>query len=280
MAAVRKHWLTALLSVSLMLGMLGWAIFAHLFPAQVQAEPASDSRLPTPAQQQVSALDPNDYIRIQQIRRELALSADDLAAMGCDGNTTAAALSALRSWYESNKSAVTASETNLRAAQRDWREAIRRMNVGPRDDTLAASAPQLNLAVATAMDQRRQVVAGAVSVVAAHLNTVQSGAWAAARASPGLPARYRYVPDLSADQAQALSLATMKAGFAGAAQEETILSPRQKTAIQLMLDNAAQYGPAVSAAQETVLPTPLELKTGPLISPSAQPLLPLSPKVH
>jgi len=103
-------------------------------------------------------MDPFDYCKVRELREKLCLTNENLAAVGCNQAKAEAVLGAIKGWYETNKA-----EYLRRCKARDdaaaaLKKAYRKMNVGPRDDSVSAQIPTLKANVTAALESSLEQV--------------------------------------------------------------------------------------------------------------------------
>lgn len=218
----------------------------------------------TPASAQttpVEATDPVVYSKVQKLRRELALTNGDLAAMGCTQAQAESILTALKSWYETNTAALTQADASVRTAQRNLRGAMRKHHVGPRDEALIASLPGLRSAVATAETNRKAAIDAAIPTIAGHIPSGQSTTWATARANVDRHSDLRYMPNVTDEQAADYEKALRKRRRTGDSTDaigQRLLAVSQTSEATAARTRAQTSTDAVLAAEAEILPPPAE----------------------
>ena len=220
-------------------------------------------------------IDVATYTGMSRLRKAVHLRNETLAAMGCGESDATKVLEALLGWYGSNKTAVEANRQASIQAGKALRLALRKIGMGPKNETLIASVPALKAALATATKQRNDLVKAAIAATEAQLSASQKGVWETARKNMALPSKYRYASSLTAAQAKALHvarrtyarrLAAAKGAAAKAAvtqqfntAEGRILAGGQKTAMSAAQTNTATKMAGAIKASQTVTPMPAEL---------------------
>jgi len=255
MAMIRKHWKLAIIHLLLIVG--GLVVLAgHLTTRQEQSAVAA-----TESESPVAAIDPLTYSRVQKMREELCLTAEDLAALGCSGEQTSAILGSLLGWYRNSQALWEQLEDAQRVAQRQLDEAVTKINVGPKNETLIQSMPRLVESVESAAAARRQHMNLAMNDVSRSFNAEQGQLWSIAASNVKLPTRWRYVDGLSVDQVQTLQRAAYKGKLEEAEQQTLSASAR------LAMNGASsRHGSAIEgvlSAEASVLPIPPELGGSP-----------------
>ena len=134
----------------------------------------------------------------------------------------------------------------------------------------------LKSALAPAISQEKAVIATAIPTLEVRLSSDARAVWSTARTNAGVPSAYRYVPNLTAEQAGTLSTANstrarrlVSAKTTAARSEATATfqttESRTLTYSQTLARDAAktsihQNMPGVLKASEKVLPLPEEFK--------------------
>jgi hypothetical protein len=220
-------------------------------------------------------IDVETYVNMSRLRETVGLGAETLAAIGCSESQATIALDGLLTWYGSNKTAIAANRQANAQAVKALRAALRKISLGPKNQSLIAGVPALKAAVAATLKQRSDLVKAAIEAVEAKLPAAQKSVWATARKNMALRSKYRYATSLTAAQAKALHvanrayarrLASAKGSSARASvtqkfktAEADILNESQKTAIAAARTNAsAKLADAVKASK-TVMPMPAAL---------------------
>lgn len=269
MAMVRRYWKTLLL-VQAVLALLaaGGLYYLANRAAQAQVVGGGGTSVPAPAPAAVS-LDVPSYLQLQQLRRELALTTTDLAALGCTQATSQQVLTRLGAWYQAHRDPLQQAESQHQAAGRDLQEMVRLIHMGPRDAARLGQVAGLQQRLQAARQQRQALVASAVPEIGAVLTARQQVLWAAARDQPGLVGPGRYAQPRTPPAAGTGG----KGATAGARTEEWTLT--QQADVQEASRNLAQYGTEVARAEAQVLPLPAALQrpvgTRPAPLPGASP---------
>lgn len=254
-ALVKRHWLSMVLAMPIAGILVMWLTVAVLTTRpQVARAQGVEEALP--------ALVPYDHGQVERLREGLCLTNRDLAAIGCDEASAEHVLTAVRSWYESNKATLTASrqaEAQMRIA---LRQAMRRISVGPQDDVLLASLPRLQADLAEAAATRLNSEESVIPTVNRLLTLVQQEVWLTARQNSAVPLRYRYVRGLTSEQAEQLRAAIPPSGDESTsviAAESGVLSMDQRNEINAAEDKIRLYSGGTTKVQQSVLPVPEEL---------------------
>jgi hypothetical protein len=224
-------------------------------PPEAHAQDAAPEPDPTPPVR--VEIDAQTYSRVQDLRVRICLTNQDLAALGCSGEQATEMLQTLVQWCEQNAVAMERAQAAELHARRELQEAVRRVSVGPRDETLLSSGlPAAQQSLASAEAGVREVEQGAVAAVSALLDSGQSATWETARANAAFPFRWRYAGRLTGEQARALEVAAYKRRLN--AGEDQVLGSQQKLAMQQARAKQNQFMDQVCAAEASVLPAPAE----------------------
>lgn len=206
-----------------------------------------------------SALDANEleaYAKVQQLRRELALTNADLAAMDCTQAQAKAVMDSLLDWVKTNQTQLQQAEANVRTARSRLRQTMQKIHVGPRNPTLINEVPTLKQNYATALANRQQWYDSAANALAASMPTAQVTVWQTARTNKDGLARYRFVPNLTTEQRQSL-LATLRNHTRRSdidQVEQKILGHRQLQQLATAKANQQARMAEVIAAERAFLP--------------------------
>lgn len=254
MALVRRHWKLALLNVLL----LCLAVAALIYKLGIsQQRTVGATTGPTVATS--GQLDLPSYSQISSIREELCLTNRDLAAMGCNGSTARALFSALLSWYRQSQPAINQAIQSEVTAQANLRDVIRRIQVGPCDESALSQVSSLRTAVASATTNRQALVGQASDLIQQKLNNGQSTIWRSAKSNQNLPEQYRYTPDLSATESQSLLQLVRGTQFSTGGRsvdDSTIITTARRSAMASAQASVEANLSAVAAAEQEILPTP------------------------
>lgn len=140
-----------------------------------------------------------DFLRLQQLREDLALTQLDLAAMGLDRTGAEAALARLRSWYEANKGRLDEARHAEGLAEAKLHRAQREIHLGRADAATTRSIPLLRDALLKAKASHSRVCLEAAETCVAQTSITARERWAAARANAGRTLAMRFVPELEAE---------------------------------------------------------------------------------
>jgi len=226
-----------------------------------------------PASAQLSGdtprMDVQVYQLTQDLREHLALTNQDLAAMGLDEAQATAVLTDLRGWVENNQGQIEARGQAVRQTQKALRDTQRSIRVGPRNETEIASVPGLQQDVANAVAAKSSLMNGAAAAIESRLTAAQRSVWSTARENAGLPTRYRYVSGIDAAQSAQIRAALSARG--GDAQRsryadaDATLTTGQRQAMRSAHEKQQLRLGDVRRAEQEVLPLPEELQTDDLI---------------
>lgn len=275
MALVRRHWKTMILCLSLLVGGAVWLLLFSsgsrtTAQAQVtlQAEEKESTADTTAARK---SLDEQTYYAVTNLRQQLMLGNEDLAALGCTGASSRAVLEDLLGWYEANREKLQQARENSQAAQRAYREAMRRVNIGPKDEALIAQLPQFLSAMGETAKQERELTESVVPVIEKQLSADQCSLWTSVRNQRHMPGLYRYAPGLSAQQKQSVQKAVETVAYrrmtarteeqrqlvqAADAEEANALSSSQRSAMAEVQTKMRQNLPEILKASQNALPAP------------------------
>ena len=253
-AIIRRHWRFAVLNALLVAIAIGVGV-RYLLKPVAQAVMTEGAGTPeTPA----NAVDPLTYSRVVQLRETLALTSQDLAAMGCTEEQAVAVLTSLKTWCEQNAAQWETAEQSHLSANRNLAEAVRRINVGPRDETILASVPTLKQSESSARQQMEEFFAGGGAVVQASFSSAQQQVWNIAKANRTAPAALRYVAGLTEQQKSAFVIAAARGKTINAVPELA----GQAAALEVVRQAINNNLPGVAAAEEEILPMPDDLRGG------------------
>ena len=211
------------------------------------------------AQEQEAArqIDPQVYSGVKTIRRDLALTNTDLAAMGLNQETAEAVLADALAWYETHQTSVLQRDQAIRAAKRSLADTYRLIHVGPRNESLMSSVSGLEANLAAARSARDQFLNGLTSQIETRLSTDQRRIWQAARTNRDAPVDLRYVSGLTAAQVHQVSATARQADTTPAA---SLLSFNQQREAADARENQRLNMSPVLVAEAEVLPVPPELR--------------------
>lgn len=277
MALVRRHWKKMVFCLAVLIAAAAWLLLFDVnaqTTAQAQVTPAPSEETESTADTMAAreTLDEQTYYDMEKLRSQLMLRNEDLAALGCTGAESRAILEELLGWYEANREKLLQTRRVCRTAGRAYGAAMRRVNMGPRDEALIAQLPQLLLAVGEAAKQQRELTESAIPAMEKKLNRDQCAHWSSIRDQRHMPGLYRYAPGLSAQQKQAVRSAVRTvahrrmtaqtdeqrraAGAAFATAEANALSASQRSTLAEVQTRMHRYLPEVLEASRNALPAP------------------------
>ncbi len=261
MAVIRRHWKLALFNALLLIAVVGGALTYYLLserPAMAAAQP-------------VERLSLAAYGRIETVRNAVALSAVDLASAGCSGAQAETVFASLKTWCDTNAGRLEQAEQAQRTAEGQLAEAVRTINVGPRDEMLLARYPALKSSAVEATGGVKRLHDEAFAAVTASLSSTQQQVLRTAIANKGVPDQLRYVPGLTDEQRQAARVA--------AARRQPVVDASRQGTIAAIRTNHLQNIESVLSAQERLLPVPAELvaESAPDSLESTEPMMPAQP---
>ena len=164
----------------------------------------------TAAPELSSPLDRAVVDRTRLLRVQVGVDDEALAAMGVSAAQAKAVVVACGTWYGANQAACATLQTDVVATRRAQREAVRRVRVGPRDETLIAQLPVLKQHVEAAeAAQIRFVREGLGGAVDTQLTADQKTLRQRLLTNADLPMPYRAM-SLTAAQKQRLAKAKLR----------------------------------------------------------------------
>jgi hypothetical protein len=255
MAVVKKHWkffVAQLIAITI----IAISCVVWLQKSTIRAEVPGGS--PPGTSNSAGALDPLVYSRVAELRSELALTNVDLAAMGCSGPVSRQVLTQLVTWTQQNAERWNQAEQAVLAADRALTEAHRKLNVGPRDESLLTQVATLKTARTTAADAKAALLVEAGSAVESLLAPAQRQIWQDARANKSLPEQFRFAANLTPQE-----LASIKTNYArrggDSAQGRQVVQQllggtRAATAAAVRANRAAVQSDVCTAEAEMIVP--------------------------
>jgi len=273
MAVVRRHW-AFLLAIPCLIAILVLAVLQQ--PASTLNARASDVALTAfVAQTQPSTADlvagriaARVYMRTQQLRKELALTNQDLASLGVSASTAGQVITDVKVFLSSPTDPLAAANAMYASAERAINEAVRQINTGEGGASVLSSLPTLKQNRDNAAVARLSAMAPVIAQVNALLTADQQAMWQSARAYAQLErlpgsitakGALRYVSGLTPDQIEQFDTAARQGGQAGSAAA-SVLSSNQLAVIQTARQNLQASIAGVSVAEAAVLPMPTLLK--------------------
>lgn len=275
MAVVRRHW-ALLLAIPCLIAVAILAMFRQPLSTRVAKATDLATVMPT-AQTRPSAADlaaartaVRVYLRVQQLRTELALTDRDLASLGVSRTTASQILLDVKAFLSSTSDPLADVNAAYAAANRALNEAVRQVNTGEGGAAVLTSLPSLKQNRDNAAAARLSAMAPLVTQVNALLNSDQQTMWQSARANaqlerlPGSATAngpFRYVSGLTSEQIDQLESAARKGG--AAAMDSTaagLLDSSQLSVFQSARRNLRTSIAQVSIAEASILPIPDLLK--------------------
>lgn len=245
MAIIKRHWKASII-LMLLLGCAGMLFLVH--PYTSQHAMAVDTEASEPIAPAVE-LSVDDYNTLARLRKELHMSDEDLAAMGCDETSARRVLQSLHVWQQSNKVLLTSANDQVRRAHKELRETMRQVNVGPRNETALAKLSTCRRDLGDAFEARKTILNNASSAIASQLSYDQNQAWAARKQNMGVRGCSKYLTDLSAEQ---------KTAIAERFSTED-LTYTQRTQLGTIRSRVRQNLAGVQNASKEVMPLPQEI---------------------
>ena len=229
------------------------------------------------------------YTEVQALRRTYRLTNGDLIAIGCSRRHAEDVLRTLVAWQKAHHATLEAVGT--RKIRKELRLAIRRCNMGPRDEAVIARVRELKPAHADALRREREIRNTLIAEVEKVLSYEVLHMWEGVRRNGGV--KPRYAPWLRAWQARDLRKANRVYGRRTAAARRgtnegliahrnykrtvaEILSPAQEAFLRKVKANQKRWTMDVFKADRTVLPLPDALRQLQLLlrKPPADPAKP------
>ena len=207
------------------------------------------------AQEVARQIDPVVYSGVQEVRRDLALTNADLAAMGLNQESAKLVLADALDWYEANQASILQRDQAVRAAKRQLSDTYRLIHIGPRNESLMSSVSGLEANLATARSARDQYLNGLVSQIETRLSTDQRRVWQTARVNRDAPVDLRYATGLTAAQVEQVPT-TARQRRADATPATSLLSFNQQREMADARESQRLNIPSVLAAEAEVLPVP------------------------
>lgn len=250
MSKSHRHGRMALMQTLGALVLVTWTTAAHV-GAQETASPAK----------QADTLTPVLYGQVQQVRRDLALRSEELGMLNADEASAERVLTLVRDWVVANQKELAAARRAVLDQKRQLREAMRRVRVGPRDESLLTQVRRLQAQLEQTRQAQRDLVAQLIPQVSTHLSGEQPARWQTLRANRGLPHRYQAAPNVTADQGERLRRTAREED---AAQRDTaeasVLYGSQRSVLEQVRREQAAAMAGVLRAEARVLPVPEALR--------------------
>jgi hypothetical protein len=247
MAYVRRHWLSSVLYTLIITFGLAVALTPVLFSGGTIEEARAQAEVGTIMSEPI---DPYLYTHVQKLRRELMLTNQDLAAMGCTEESATLMLKALKSWCTTNRVALEQHRRNELQAKSELRRALRQKNRPSTAESLATLQGELS----EAQKARRDMVASLVITMEAQLSADHQLVWQSARDNADMPQGLRYAPGIT--DSQRIAIRDGSADELTWAQEQAVATARANRSIRTS---------GVFKAESAVLPVPSEYAT-PILS--------------
>ena len=254
MSTIRRNWKLLLATGAILIGLLNVAV--GLWPGGSTAR--ADGEDPSPA-----AMDAATARIVTQMRAELSLTNEALAAMGCTRAQAEAVFAAARLWVATNRAALTRHATSEAQARVALTAAMRRFNPGRRTDAVRSAVSQARASLNSAVAARRQLAKNSLlPTIEARLTTAQETTFEAARTNVGLPGALRYAPDVTAAKAaqirQAGQRKAMKLASAKTSAARATIAADYDTALREAL-SFTQRSAVVAAERQIVASLPTVL---------------------
>ncbi len=273
MAKIKRHWKSVFLCFAIC-SVGGWLIATSLIAEDslpAQKLPVEQSTSP----KVTTALSPEVFCAVRDLRKKFALNNQDLAAMGCTEIQAKEILNTLLVWYKTSKIDLDAAQRAEDVAMRNLRQAVRKINMGSKDAS-DSDVRRLHKELAAIRKRHETLKSGVIAVVGKKLTKEQGSFWEAIRANIHAPAKYRYVTGLTPKQMVQLRKAyrnkIRRATIAKSAvekdqansvlrnKEAKVLGHRQMSTLGTVDSTAKLRIAGVMKASQIVLPTPAELK--------------------
>lgn len=212
------------------------------------------------------AVDSVTYARVQRIREQLGLGNEQLAAVGCNEIAAKTLLKRLVDYCTANRVVLEAVELAEAQANRELADAMRQLNVGPRNAStkqvasrLGALKSQMSAARATKQAAYQQAAESLVS----QLSSLQQSRVSALRDKATLPGEFKFVSDLSAVETAEIRQVAARSGV-GSKQwkimRDRMMVGARATQVNETIQAINQNVSGVCAAEAAVLPLPANMK--------------------
>ena len=246
MATIKRNWK----HVIVLLAILGLLASWEFIPAMLDRDGGGVTNALAQSAgegepEQPEPLDPVLLGEVTRARGALALSNQDLAAFGLDKDGATSVLGALVNWCDTNGQRIAAARQAVRTAERELQNALRQINVGPRDELLIASVAGLKDDVAAARTALENLYAEAVTPLNAQLTFDQQTRWQTARTNHDRPGGLRYAPNVTDAHAAAVRTARYTAARSGTSPDTAIDEALSYTQTQAIADARARATAAI-----------------------------------
>jgi len=276
MAVVRRHWKLMVLCLAVLVGGAAWLLLFNTnsqttAQAQVTLQAEEDKVSTADATAARKTLDEQTYCAVTNLRQQLMLRNEDLAALGCTGASSRVVLEELLGWYEANREKLQQARRMRLASRQAFREAMDQINTGQADEGVVARARYLFSELAQTSQRERDLTRSVIPVIGKKLTEEQCSHWTSVRKQRFMPGVYRYVPDLTAEQKQSVRSAVHTSAYrqmtartdeqrqqarTAEAEESEALSYSQRTAMEEMKAKMRQNLPEIMQASRNALPAP------------------------
>ena len=276
MALARKHRWTAFAAVVLALA-VGVCLLPSRFLERWTVKPAPPKPPREVGPPEYAAV----YAAVSELREMFQLRNEQLASIGCSERCAEEVLKTLVRWYEANHAALRA--VRKREARRELRQAMRRFNIGPRDESLIIRIRRLKRAYHEALMREHEIRQTLVAEVEKVLPYGPLEGWRVMRTNRRRIPGFVCIRGLTYWQSRALKLAhgvyNSKTAAANNEAEASaafdayqaviasVLSDAQRAYLDELKRNQRKYMRAGLDASEKVLPLPEALKPGPVVLP-------------
>lgn len=209
-----------------------------------------------PAKAQNSILDVSAYTHIQALRRQIALTNRDLAAMGCNQEDATRVLTQLRAWYLANRTSLDQLRNEHFQKIRELGDVMRRVHRGEVDGAaVEQQVAELRQAITSKQQQQFRLIDTAATHIAASMSPEQNQTWKLIRSFPkaDTPTPSQTVSGMD-QKSHSIQMALSD-------QQKRLSVQSQQQALDESNQRVGKYLEAVISAEATVLPMPIELKS-------------------
>lgn len=206
------------------------------------------------------------YSRVVRLRRDIAMTNQDLAALGLTQAQSEDVLTRLVEWVESNRQPLIQAENGVESARQQLVELERRVRVGEASEQDAQALEGLYSAVIQSEALCNALYEQAGSHAIAPASAGVRSRWETARRYSYLPPAIRHLPGLDAGlvnnllEAVSASQAGSPGSFAGGAALTEALPSSSRQAMNEVAERIRANLPGVRLAELEVLPVPVELR--------------------